>query len=101
VVEATEGEHHAEQQPDRQQHGDVLHRAEPDQFQHDPARILEFGRAVEHPGHLVGQQDDQQDAGDAEPARDDLAQDVAVEDTAQGQGFPVRIESSLGRTQLR
>jgi hypothetical protein len=92
VVHPAESQHYAEQQPHRNQHRQVLQRAEGDQFEDHAPGKLPLGGAIEHPRDLVGQQDHEQDRRDPEPGCRDLAENVAIENSAHGHGFQLELE---------
>ena len=56
---------------------------EPDQLEHHALRELVGGGALEHPDHLVGEQDDEQHAGHDQPGGHDFAQNVTAENIPQ------------------
>jgi hypothetical protein len=83
VVETSEREHHAEQQPDRQQHREVARDPEPDEVEDDLARESALRRPRQDGGQLVGQQDHEQHAGHGQPGDHDFAQQVSGQDPRQ------------------
>ena len=83
MIEPTEGEDDAQQQSDRQQNGDILRCAKPDQLQHETTLVLQLRRSRQYRANLVDEQDGEQHQRHAEKVDGHLPEQVALQNSQQ------------------
>ncbi len=90
VIQPAQAEYATQQHRDRQDDHGIGAQRQPQQLEHQLRGDLAIGRATQHEGQLVGQQQHQQDDGHRDRGQRDLAQHMAEEDSAHYHGASAR-----------